>query len=275
MSEPVVLEHGSTTDWGWIRNRGAVWTALGLLALLAATVGGQYGWRQGLLVVVGGLLGVALYHASFGFTSAWRVFVFERRGAGVQAQLVMLALAVTIFFPILAAGEIFGQPVRGFVSPVGWSVVVGAFVFGIGMQLGGGCASGTLFAVGGGNTRMVLTLAAGLGRRRPGAAERGHAAAGRSALGDHGRLFVLGRACGQCVGIRLERLRLLGRIRFSTQFAERHHVDDERCDDPGGHGVCRIGREVSAGLASDLAWSADRHLGRPADGLRWASRFWL
>jgi uncharacterized membrane protein YedE/YeeE len=33
-------------------------------------------------------------------------------------------------------------------------------MFGIGMQLGGGCASGTLYTAGGGNTRMVLTLAA-------------------------------------------------------------------------------------------------------------------
>jgi uncharacterized protein len=145
---------------GLMRNRGVVCISLGLLALLILVVAADYGWRRGLLVVVGALLGVALYHASFGFTSAWRVFVFERRGAGVQAQLVMLAIAVTIFFPILAAGEIFGQPVRGFVSPVGWSVALGAFIFGIGMQLGGGCASGTLFTVGGGNTRMVLTLLA-------------------------------------------------------------------------------------------------------------------
>jgi uncharacterized protein len=145
---------------GLMRNRGVVCISLGLLALLVLVVAADYGWRRGLLVVVGALLGVALYHASFGFTSAWRVFVFERRGAGVQAQLVMLAIAVTIFFPILAAGEIFGQPVRGFVSPVGWSVALGAFIFGIGMQLGGGCASGTLFTVGGGNTRMVLTLLA-------------------------------------------------------------------------------------------------------------------
>ena len=72
----------------------------------------------------------------------------------------MLAIAVTIFFPLLAAGEIFGQQVRGFVFPVGWPVALGAFIFGIGMQLGGGCASGTLFTVGGGNTRMVLTLLA-------------------------------------------------------------------------------------------------------------------
>lgn len=53
----------------------------------------------------------------------------------------MLALAVLLFFPALAAGSLFGQPVSGFVSPVGTSVIVGAFIFGIGMQLGGGCAS--------------------------------------------------------------------------------------------------------------------------------------
>ena len=33
-------------------------------------------------------------------------------------------------------------------------------MFGIGMQLGGGCASGTLYTVGGGSTRMIVTLAA-------------------------------------------------------------------------------------------------------------------
>jgi uncharacterized membrane protein YedE/YeeE len=65
---------------------------------------------------------------------------------------------VLLFFPFLASGSLFGQPVTGLVSPPGVSVVLGAFLFGIGMQLGGGCASGTLFAVGGGNTRMLVTL---------------------------------------------------------------------------------------------------------------------
>jgi uncharacterized membrane protein YedE/YeeE len=38
--------------------------------------------------------------------------------------------------------------------------MAGAFLFGVGMQLGGGCASGTLFTVGGGSTRMTVTLIA-------------------------------------------------------------------------------------------------------------------
>ncbi|MEQ9812754.1 MAG: YeeE/YedE family protein [Azospirillaceae bacterium] len=131
-----------------------------VLGALALDAGLGDGWRRAALVGVGGLLGITLYHASFGFTAAWRVFVFERRGAGLRAQLVMLAIAVSLFFPLLAAGEAFGQRLGGFVAPVGVSVAVGAFLFGIGMQLGGGCASGTLYTAGGGNTRMIVTLAA-------------------------------------------------------------------------------------------------------------------
>lgn len=72
--------------------------------------------------------------------------------------MVMLAVAVLLFFPVLGAGSLLGQPVVGLVAPAGLSVVFGAFIFGIGMQLGGGCASGTLFTVGGGNARMLVTL---------------------------------------------------------------------------------------------------------------------
>ncbi|WP_137176150.1 YeeE/YedE family protein [Massilia sp. HP4] len=116
------------------------------------------GPRQAALYVVGALLGVALYHAAFGFTSAWRVFIADGRGAGLRAQMLMLAVGVALFFPPLASGTLFGNPVTGLVQPAGTSVIVGAFIFGIGMQLGGGCASGTLYTVGGGSTRMIVTL---------------------------------------------------------------------------------------------------------------------
>lgn len=65
---------------------------------------------------------------------------------------------VVLFLPGAGAGSLFGTEVRGFVSPIGISVLVGAFIFGVGMQLGGGCASGTLFTAGGGNARMLITL---------------------------------------------------------------------------------------------------------------------
>jgi len=55
---------------------------------------------------------------------------------------------------------VFGLTLQASVAPLSISVIVGAFLFGIGMQLGGGCASGTLYTAGSGNTRMVVTLAA-------------------------------------------------------------------------------------------------------------------
>src|SRR3954470_10489936 len=132
------------------------------LALLigAAAIGEVVSPRQAALYLLGAALGLVLYHAAFGFTSAWRVFIADRRGAGLRAQMVMLAVAVLLFFPVLAAGSLSGQPVQGLVAPVGVSVLFGAFLFGVGMQMGGGCASGTLYTVGGGSVRMVLTLAA-------------------------------------------------------------------------------------------------------------------
>lgn len=140
------------------RSNSSVWVAFILIIL--GTLGAYHvvGTTQALLFLIGGALGMTLYHASFGFTSSWRVFLNERRGRGLRAQMIMLAVAVLLFFPALGAGELFGNPVKGNVNPVSISVMIGAFIFGIGMQLGGGCASGTLYTVGGGSARMVVTL---------------------------------------------------------------------------------------------------------------------
>jgi len=133
--------------------------AIAAIVLGGVLIGALFSANTGLLLIVGGLFGVVLYHAAFGFTSAWRVFITQQRGRGLRAQMLMLAVAVVLFFPALGAGTLGGMPVQGFVAPLGISVIVGAFLFGLGMQLGGGCASGTLFTAGGGNARMMITLA--------------------------------------------------------------------------------------------------------------------
>lgn len=140
------------------RSNVSIWVSF--LLLILGTLGAYQvvGITQALLFLIGGALGMTLYHASFGFTSSWRVFIKERRGRGLRAQMIMLALAVLLFFPALGAGELFGHPVKGNVNPVSISVMIGAFIFGIGMQLGGGCASGTLYTVGAGSMRMIVTL---------------------------------------------------------------------------------------------------------------------
>ncbi|AIC93730.1 MULTISPECIES: YeeE/YedE family protein [Shouchella] len=114
---------------------------------------------QPLLALIGIGLGFTLFHARFGFTSAFRRLASVGNGQSLRAHMLMLAVACLLFAPILAIGTtFFGTDANGYVSPVGVSLLVGAFIFGIGMQLGGGCASGTLYAVGGGRSVMFITL---------------------------------------------------------------------------------------------------------------------
>lgn len=118
----------------------------------------EFSLKQSLLFLVGIGLGMTLLHAAFGFTGSWRTFVRKRRGAGIRAQLLLLALTSILFFPLL--GKAYPDLIASAaLAPVGISVLVGAFVFGLGMQLGGGCGSGTLFTVGGGHVRMLIVLA--------------------------------------------------------------------------------------------------------------------
>lgn len=114
--------------------------------------------KQGLLLLIGLALGISLYHATFGFTGAYRRAIVDKDISGVAAQIVMLVLAMVLFAPVLAQGTVFGHGVVGAIAPASLSVALGAFMFGIGMQLGDSCASGALYNAGGGNLRMVLVL---------------------------------------------------------------------------------------------------------------------
>ncbi|MEI6160460.1 MAG: YeeE/YedE thiosulfate transporter family protein, partial [Roseococcus sp.] len=137
------------------------WAGLLLLAGGAAWLWPEQGWRGAALWLLGAALGLTLFQSSFSFAGAFRRLLAERRGSGVRAVLLLLALASALSLPAIEAGAVLGQPLRGFVFPIGWGLLLGAFLFGIGMQLGGGCASGTLYtAASGQGARMWITLAA-------------------------------------------------------------------------------------------------------------------
>ncbi|MBD0334979.1 MAG: YeeE/YedE family protein, partial [Cyanobacteria bacterium Co-bin13] len=112
-----------------------------------------FGWKQSALFIVGTLFGLTLYHASFGFASSYRQLLVNRDVRGVLSQVLMLALATVLFAPLLLS-----QVGRGAVAPVAVQGAIGAFLFGVGMQLGSGCACGTLYTIGGGSSMMLLTL---------------------------------------------------------------------------------------------------------------------
>ena len=64
------------------------------------------------------------------------------------------SICALVVVPVAALSPKYG----GAIAPLGPSLVIGAFVFGIGMQLANGCGSGTLYTVGGGSGRMLIAL---------------------------------------------------------------------------------------------------------------------
>ena len=100
--------------------------------------------RQGLLFLVGIGLGAALAGARFGFTTGWRMLVEQRDARGVMGQLLLLALASVLAMPLLG---LFPE-LTAALGPPSVSLLIGAFFFGLSMQIADGCGSGTLYKAG-------------------------------------------------------------------------------------------------------------------------------
>jgi len=153
-----MLSVSHTADIGPSRFRPTLIALPIAVAALGIVETARVGWRQSALFAVGLAIGFVLHKTRLGFTAAYRALVLRGEVAGLRAQVLMVATATLLFAPVLATGQAFGLSMQGAVAPVGVPVVVGAVLFGIGMQLGGGCGSGTLLSLGGGSARMAITL---------------------------------------------------------------------------------------------------------------------
>ena len=131
-------------------------TATSALAFILAA---QFGTKQTALFGIGVALGLVLLNARFGFASAFRQLVAVGQGRALRAHVVMLATASVLFAALLAYGQGFaGVKLQASIAPIALSLFIGAFLFGVGMQLAGACASGTLYSIGGGQSSLLLTL---------------------------------------------------------------------------------------------------------------------
>jgi len=137
---------------------GTDWLFLGLAlaatAILVALVLLDGQPASAALILGGFGLGVAFLKAEFSFTASWRRFLTRGEAGGLIGGLIVIAVCAIAVVPVAALKHDFG----GAIAPLGPSLVVGAFTFGIGMQLANGCGSGTLYTVGGGSGRMLVTL---------------------------------------------------------------------------------------------------------------------
>lgn len=118
------------------------------LAILMALFFGWLLWsvsvRQAALFAVGIGLGGVLASRRFGFTTGWRMLVEDKDPSGVFGQLLLLALAACMAMPLLG----YFPELTAALGPPSVSLIVGAFIFGLCMQIADGCGSGTLYKAG-------------------------------------------------------------------------------------------------------------------------------
>lgn len=105
--------------------------------------------------------GYILQRSRFCFTAAFRDPFISGSTSVSRAVLVAVSVASIGFLaikyaPVLAGSET-NLNMTG-VSPIGLPLALGAVLFGIGMVIAGGCASGTLMRVGEGFTMQILSL---------------------------------------------------------------------------------------------------------------------
>lgn len=149
--------------------RGIVAVAGALAAALVLGVAVSNGVPDGgsmrplLYVLLGLALGATLLGTDFGFAGAFKKAAVERDLSGLRAHLFTFAIAMVFIVPMVAAGEVFGVRIEGFARGIGVAFLLGGALFGVGMQLAGGCASGTLYQLGGGGAKHIGTLAGFVG----------------------------------------------------------------------------------------------------------------
>ncbi len=135
---------------------------LGILVLIIAS-GVAMGFVSKTLAffwVTGNIFGFVLQKTRFCFTASMRDPYLTGSTSLTKAVLTAFAVTTIGFAAIKYGALINGLPVPGqsFVVPVSLATAAGGLLFGIGMVIAGGCASGTLMRVGEGFGMQILSL---------------------------------------------------------------------------------------------------------------------
>ncbi|MEW6622512.1 MAG: YeeE/YedE thiosulfate transporter family protein [Bacillota bacterium] len=115
--------------------------------------------RLALFWIFGLAFGFVLQKSRFCFAAALRD-PFITGSTSLLRAVILALILMTITFPLIQYyGLIIGNgELLGFVRPVGIHTAAGGFLFGFGMVIAGGCATGTLMRVGEGFSMQMIAL---------------------------------------------------------------------------------------------------------------------
>lgn len=140
------------------RNQLPVGIVLFILLIIAGILFSAKSPMLAVYWIFGITFGVVLQKSRFCFTASLRDPVLTGSTSLSRAVIVAFAVATAGFAAIQFSAHLKGNPIPGNISPVGLHTVVGAIMFGIGMVIAGGCASGTLMRVGEGFVQQWIAI---------------------------------------------------------------------------------------------------------------------
>ena len=114
--------------------------------------------RSAIMWAFGVIAGFTLQRSRFCFTASLRDPILTGSTSLTKAVVIAITIATIGFSAIQFNAASKGLPIPGNISPAGLHTAIGATMFGIGMVIAGGCASGTLMRVGEGFTMQMLSL---------------------------------------------------------------------------------------------------------------------
>ncbi len=113
----------------------------------------------GVYWIFGIAFGFVLQKSRFCFAASLRDPFIAGSTTIIRAVIVAMII-MTITFPIIQYISLLqgASVIPGFIYPVGFHTIIGGFLFGVGMVIAGGCATGTLMRIGEGFSMQVITL---------------------------------------------------------------------------------------------------------------------
>jgi uncharacterized membrane protein YedE/YeeE len=118
--------------------------------------------RLAIFWIFGLTFGFVLQRSQFCFVSGFSNFYIFRYGQMLKGVLVGIAIATVGFAIIMyqqipdpSSGSI---PATAHVAPLGWHLVLAGIIFGAGMVLAGSCIVGTLYRIGEGAIKALISL---------------------------------------------------------------------------------------------------------------------
>ena len=158
-AKPLSEKDGSSPFFGINWDRVQPYIGIGVVV---AVVAAFYAYSTidktvlGGLLFLGFLIGLVMHRARFCFVRAFRCPFMT--GEAEMVKVVAMSLMIYGMGSAIIKWAWIKDPMTGVYHPFFLGSLVGGLIFGVGMILAGGCASSTLWRIGEGHLKLVMTL---------------------------------------------------------------------------------------------------------------------